>query len=163
MLNKFNKEKAELNNQIKLLNNRVKFSNIDKEDEIRKYENLVGNLSERLYKLEGKKYCYTKKHTFEMKTYDRAKSLGKNDSINRLASKAIYKKGTIATNKEEDFMEEIQKTYEDNKDQIKSDKSDKEIKRYNSSRKERSNKAASENEIIFDEINRSNKLSKDIT
>ena len=143
MLNKFNKEKKELNEKLKILQNKVKFADIDKGDEIRKYENLVSNLSERLYKMEGKKYCYTKQHTKDMKAYDRAKSLGKSDTIqiNKQVSKTLYKKNTSVNNLNNDefddsnkYMEEIQKTYNDTKEDRETEK---QLKRYHSAKKER--------------------------
>ena len=164
MLNKFNQEKKDLLNKYKILQNRVKFNEIEKADEIRKYENLVSNLSERLYKIEGKKYCYTKQFTNKMKINDRAKSLGICESFNKLnqlnrkqPTHSSYKKITSSNNNEDEELIEDVYTYDDTKDKIEVEKKH---KRYYSNKKERNPNNISANESMENEIYQYKQISK---
>jgi len=141
---KFSKQEKELKEKIKVLNNKVRHTEIEKIDEIRKYEDLISNLSERLYKLEGNKF---NSNNFNVTNTGKimARPKSSTESINKIIGKTMYKKQV--KQKDHEFMDDINTNYVENKDQLVVDKL---LKRNFSTKKEK----------MIKEINEVNKINR---
>jgi len=154
---KFNKQERENIEKCKALQNKIRFVEIEKIDEIKKYEKLVANLTERIYKTEGKKFNISQTYNAGKRSNSRPKS--GNETINKIISKSLYKKEL--TQEDDEFMDEVNKNYIQKKDQMGVNRY---LRKNYSTKKERNNLELEEFEDTNQNLNyKIERIEKEIT
>jgi len=71
MTNTYKKERRDHIDKIKKIKNKYQELEVIKDEDEKRYEGIIANLNERIYKLEGKKYFYTNKFVNDLRAHEK--------------------------------------------------------------------------------------------